>query len=286
MSKSPWQILGIKKTNDQRAIKKAYAAKLKVTRPEDDPIAFQMLVEARDMALIKTHQQMIDKFNYGLEFQSKTLSNYEDTKVETNPSEPPHHFSLLEQFEEILTGEIADIPFERLERIVEELRSLSIAARLEIEPHLLFALELYFENQEKNASPKIDTLHSSYQKYLVILLDEEFQWSNNERRIYEIVPFLSPEFADQLQRLKNPKYRPEVIKPKRSWTISGQLIWYALVLIALAAKNCSRETPIYETDRKDAFNRKKQEIIWRRNHPGLDPATNWIYHVPPVGPPN
>ena len=36
---------------DERAVKRAYAAVLKSTRPEDDPIAFQALVNARDRAL-------------------------------------------------------------------------------------------------------------------------------------------------------------------------------------------------------------------------------------------
>lgn len=36
---------------DERAVKRAYAAALKSTRPEDDPIAFQALVTARDRAL-------------------------------------------------------------------------------------------------------------------------------------------------------------------------------------------------------------------------------------------
>lgn len=46
-----WETLGIEPTRDERAIKRAYAARLKMTRPEDDPDAFQRLVTARDWAL-------------------------------------------------------------------------------------------------------------------------------------------------------------------------------------------------------------------------------------------
>ncbi|MGE4071616.1 MAG: hypothetical protein AB7E72_10610 [Lysobacterales bacterium] len=51
MLSDPWQLLGIDPTRDERAIKRAYAAVLKQTRPEDDPAGFQRLRECRDWAL-------------------------------------------------------------------------------------------------------------------------------------------------------------------------------------------------------------------------------------------
>lgn len=46
-----WTILGIRASTDEREIKRAYAARLKTTRPEDDPQAFQALRDAYEAAL-------------------------------------------------------------------------------------------------------------------------------------------------------------------------------------------------------------------------------------------
>ena len=48
-----WDILGLAPDADVRAIKRAYAAKLKQSRPEDDPEAFSELRSAYEQALEK-----------------------------------------------------------------------------------------------------------------------------------------------------------------------------------------------------------------------------------------
>lgn len=46
-----WQILGLTPTRDKRAINKAYAGRLRETRPDEDPEGFARLVKARACAL-------------------------------------------------------------------------------------------------------------------------------------------------------------------------------------------------------------------------------------------
>jgi hypothetical protein len=48
---SPWDVLGLVPGCTEREVRSAYARTLKVTRPDDDPVAFQRLVEARDFVL-------------------------------------------------------------------------------------------------------------------------------------------------------------------------------------------------------------------------------------------
>lgn len=48
-----WLILGIEPTDDARAVKLAYAARLKALRPEEDPAAFQTLRQAYERAMVR-----------------------------------------------------------------------------------------------------------------------------------------------------------------------------------------------------------------------------------------
>jgi hypothetical protein len=57
----PWTILDIDPTSDQKEIRKAYARKLRVTRPDEDPTGFQALLEARDAALEESHWVTADE---------------------------------------------------------------------------------------------------------------------------------------------------------------------------------------------------------------------------------
>jgi len=92
----PWSKLEIDPTRDQKAIRKAYAAKLKVTRPDDDPKGFQALVEARDSALMASRWILAEETN-GLHDASVGVADHSslagrETEVVQAPgddAEPP-----------------------------------------------------------------------------------------------------------------------------------------------------------------------------------------------------
>ncbi|MNW27206.1 Beta-barrel assembly-enhancing protease [compost metagenome] len=84
-----WELLGIEPTSDIRAVKRAYASKLKQTHPEDDPEGYQRLREAYDRAVkeAKWRQQYeveIDDDNDEVE------DDYDDIKGEGKKEEEDH----------------------------------------------------------------------------------------------------------------------------------------------------------------------------------------------------
>lgn len=78
-----WETLGIDKTEDERAIKKAYAKQLKTIRPDEEPKLFQTLREARDEAIY------LARFDFDYEWDEGADDGLElapNTANETYPS--------------------------------------------------------------------------------------------------------------------------------------------------------------------------------------------------------
>ncbi|HEX3029193.1 MAG TPA: J domain-containing protein, partial [Clostridia bacterium] len=87
-----WEVLGIEPTNEVSAIKKAYAAKLKLHHPEDDPEGYQRLREAYDSAIKmsknKSQEDVLFTYINTLEsgWNDRTINNIDPLydSIETN----------------------------------------------------------------------------------------------------------------------------------------------------------------------------------------------------------
>ena len=71
---SCWKILEINSTSDEKAIRRAYAKKLKVTRPDEDPAGYQALRAAFDEALVQAAYQR--------EYEERAAANRADSLLE------------------------------------------------------------------------------------------------------------------------------------------------------------------------------------------------------------
>lgn len=101
---------------DERAVKRAYAALLKVTRPEDDPVAFQALVDARDRALdwVRRREERVDLGTLGDALRASpdpTAPEVSDPAPETVAPEP----------QPAEPGTATDVSDEDAERVLREI---------------------------------------------------------------------------------------------------------------------------------------------------------------------
>jgi hypothetical protein len=90
--RSLWDILGTEPSGDERTLKRAYAKRLKVTRPEDDPAAFQELREAYEYALRNAHL-----FAEELQEQQMETVAAEAEAVATAPVEPAELWGVIDE---------------------------------------------------------------------------------------------------------------------------------------------------------------------------------------------
>lgn len=88
--RSLWAILGTEPTGDERTLKRAYAKRLKVTRPEDDPAAFQELREAYEYALRHAHL-------FAEELPEPQTAEAEAEAPEAPPMEPADLWGVIDE---------------------------------------------------------------------------------------------------------------------------------------------------------------------------------------------
>jgi tetratricopeptide (TPR) repeat protein len=105
-----WERLGIEPTNDIKLIKRAYASKLKMYHPEDDPQGYQALREAYEWAMKQSQQhsntvefemnfsQQVDRPQKDQDVLEMQLSTYEDTPPQYTPPKVVLDFTPLQNF--------------------------------------------------------------------------------------------------------------------------------------------------------------------------------------------
>lgn len=115
-----WQLLGIAPTSDLRAVKRAYAAKLKVTSPERDPTGYMQLRDAYEAAKIYAEQQRFAEEIEASQGAPEGNDTAADVRSEPVPEVEPPPTPQQQAFEELralLEGRKLDAALQKIEAI-------------------------------------------------------------------------------------------------------------------------------------------------------------------------
>ncbi|MGL4489340.1 MAG: J domain-containing protein [Rhizobiaceae bacterium] len=264
MARNPWSVLGIPRTSDERAIKSAYAKKLKVTRPEDDQAAFQELVEARDAA-VSIARNASQRAQRAPRKKARTVANDRVVvEVQRPPIAPVQPLPNLvkapwgaqalpveNEAQEVSRNDVIDAAissfleasaspeqFDTAMSAIDELLDGHINAKAALEPALLRSVVDWLAEQDtavrEKTIAKAGAQTYNLQKSVVTRLDAAYGWSEDIKRLSTLVPFAN-ELTDQLLYLRH-RYRPESDKAAKSpgwrWTL-GAVFWVPFLLYQL-----------------------------------------------------
>jgi hypothetical protein len=207
----PWNILNIDPTENISIIKKAYAQKLKIHHPEDDPQGYQNLRQAYDNAL--KYAKRIDKSKESQSYETETsidrsyelqstllIKNFptgEKTEYENSLHLPIHMEMLNNQ---------THIPsiYEQNAEFMVQVESLynNFFSRIDIKNwKVLLNNDLMWNIDNKRTLSNLMLNFLSCHHYLPqevwIILDDNFYWCNRDNNIYH---FYNDEFIMYIQK--------------------------------------------------------------------------------------
>ena len=184
-----WEVLGLEPTEDVKLIKKAYAAKLKKCRPDQDPIGFQKLRESFDFA-----KQLAQNGQHGRQFDV-----IPETDVELDSNSPIENMEVVESsfnasqddpiperdiFQDLQSYyDVAD--FDQIKKLVDELCELDNDFSLVAHNRLEISMLMFLDNNGFEPEP------------IVRYIAKKLNWT------YLELPILTKDYDDEINRLQD-----------------------------------------------------------------------------------
>lgn len=182
---SIWGILGIEPTGDNSVIKKAYAKKLKLHHPEDDPEGYQQLREAYDAALKESKhitapislEEQRENIDEEVLFEERAGASYSiplDYEARyVQPNIPQHPIAaFLHKVNEVYSDFESRIDLASWEALLNE----DIVWNVEHQPELQEGVLSYLED------------HHHFPRQVWVMLDNVFQFRENKEDLTEQYP--------------------------------------------------------------------------------------------------